>query len=215
MALNMRDSLAKTCFLRRALAVLSFSLTFALAGCDSFSLLDMLGPLKLTAATTKVARNGDPVALNVSGGTPPYSFSVTAVDLYAGTSLESIGGVDNQIYTSGGAIGRIEVKVIDAMGDEAKVTMFVVPRTPTLSLSSWVPKTGVSINWGYGDDRGVIDGFEIWRGENGGTITYWDDFNPNDSATSDNYLNVTASIFTYRIYAVAGEYRSIPDEDSR
>jgi hypothetical protein len=212
MALNMRDSLAKTRFIRHALAMLSLS--FALAGCDSFSLLDMLGSLTLTAATTTVARGGDSVALNVSGGRPPYSFSESSLDLFPGTSLESIGGVDNQIYTSGGAIGRIEVKVIDAMGDEAKLTIFVVPRTPTLSLSSWVPKNGVSINWGYGDDRGVIDGFEIWRGENGGTITYWDDFDPDDSATSENYLNVTTSIFTYRIYAVAGEYRSIPDEDS-
>ncbi len=70
MALNIRDSLAKTRLLQHALFMLSLSFAWALAGCDSFSLLDMLDPLTLTAATTTVARNGAPVALNVSGGRP-------------------------------------------------------------------------------------------------------------------------------------------------
>lgn len=212
MALNMRDSLAKTRFLRHALAMLS--LLFALASCDSFSLLDMLGPLKLTAATTTVARNGDPVALNVSGGEPPYSFSVTAVDLYAGTSALPIGGIYNQAYEPGGAIGRIAISVADERGDRAQVFISVVPMTPTLSLFPWNPKNGVNITWGYGDDLDTIDSFLIERSIDGAAFTSWNVFSETDSASSDNFMVVTSSTYTYLIYAVAGGYRSIPHQAS-
>jgi hypothetical protein len=210
MALNTRDSLAVTRFLRHALAV--FSLSFALAGCDSFSLLDMLGPLTLTAATTTVARNGDPVALNVSGGTPPYSFSVAAVDLYARTSALPIGdvNVNNQAYEPGGAIGRIKIVVTDARGIDAQLFVTVVPGTPSLTIE--YQATDIKLDWSY-VDIAFIDEFLITRSVDGAPFG---DFRRPGAGTVSTIDNTTSSgvTYSYRIYAVAGDIYSLPSQDA-
>ena len=218
MALNMRDPLAKTRFLRHALAALSLAL--ALAGCDSFSLLDLLvlpgegapGPLSLTAATTTVARNGAPVALSVSGGRPPYNFSVYADDPYGGTSGQPIGDVYNLAYEPGGAIGRMRVTVTDARGESAQITISVVPRTPSLTIE-WQAHD-IRIAWLY-TDTAVITGFSIMKSVNGGPFSDFSSlFLPGSNSTIDNETPL-GSTYTYRIYAIAGDYYSLPSNEAR
>jgi hypothetical protein len=204
MALNMRDSLAKTRFIRHVLAMLSLS--FALAGCDSFSLLDMLSPLTLTAATTTVARNGDPVALNVSGGRPPYEFSVSPDHLYIETPTPSIGFVSSDTaYNSGDAIGRIEITVSDTRGEEAQVLIEVVPRTPSLVVTRQ-SDSDVRVAWEYFDSD--FEEFQISQSTDGGLFIIIG--RPNSMSGSFIDTAPRTSAYTYSIIAVAGIYRSSP-----
>ena len=127
--------------------ILTSAAALALAGCDAFSLLDRLvlpdeggsvgDLLSLTAAAT-TAQRGETIALTVTGGTAPFSFSVAAQDLYPETEDEPIGGVYNLAYTAGTAIGRIAVTVTDESEPTSSDTVYitVVPPTPSLTVVS-------------------------------------------------------------------------------
>lgn len=201
--------------------ILASAVALALAGCDAFSLLDRLvlpddggsvgDPVSLTAAKT-TAQRGEEIALTVAGGTSPFSFSVVAQDLYPGTAALPIGGVFNQIYTAGTAIGRIAVTVTDSSVPAASDTVYitVVPPTPTFSANRQGP-TDVHLSWSYVEIT-VITGFLIQKSVSGGAFSDFRSYSPSLSGSDIDNSSPTNQDYKYRIYAVSGDYESIPAE---
>jgi hypothetical protein len=186
-----------------------------LAGCDSFSLTDLLGlpgesDLTLTAAATTAQRNAD-VALTVSGGTAPYTYSVEAEELYEKTKDSGIGGVYNQTYTSGGAIGRMKVTVTDAKGESASVYVAVVPPTPSLSVNRSGDKKSATISFGGYSAKDAIDKFRLQRAASGYEFTTINEPSSGSTAYTDNTLDA-ATTYTYRLYVISGSFASLPSE---
>ncbi len=200
-----------------ARAVAAFVLPFALAACDSFSLTGMLklpgegGPLSIKAAAETVERLGNPVELMVEGGTPPYELSTTVEDKAPKTELESIGGVVNQSYQPGGAIGLIKITVKDAALQTAEAYITITPRTPALMVARQGP-SDIRITLSY-FDAARIDGYQIQKSVGGGLfndfayIVAWTTELIDNTAPQDHD-------YAYRIYAVSASYRSMPAEDS-
>jgi hypothetical protein len=152
------------------------------------------------------------VALNVSGGTPPYSFSVAAVDLYAGTSTLPIGDVYNQAYVPGEAIGRIRIVATDENGEEVNLYFNVVPIAPTLVLKNQAPD--VRIEWNY-TDTVAVNSIRIDRSVNSSLF----DLRHTSISMEDHFLDTGVLVggiasLSYRCYSVAGTYVSIPAEGS-
>jgi hypothetical protein len=180
-----------------------------LAGCDDFSLLGLFsrgGPLGLALQASAV-HQGQTINLYPSGGSPPYTFSLIAQNLYyTGTT---IGTVSNQAYTAGDAIGSVEIVVTDNAGGSANSVVSIVPPTPGsfTATADTVSKT-ITLSWSYGNTA-MISGFQIWQSANGGAYALA--ASPGSSATS--YTTGTLNqnwIFSYQVYAVAGSLLSLP-----
>jgi len=209
---------------RRFAALLTAAAALSLAGCDDFSLKDLIylpgeGLLSLTAASTTTTRNGEAVALTVTGGTEPYDFEMTELDRSALTpsGSYSFGSVSVQstgeaLYNPGGAIGYVEIIVTDNEGATASVNVTVVPAAPTLTVIRQGP-TDIRITWLY-SDASVIGSFRLQKSVDEGSFN---DFGVYAASSGEAIIDNAApsgSVYSYRIYAVSGSYTSIPEEQT-
>ena len=194
---------------RYGIAILGF-LALALAGCDSFSLPKVLTrpedrvlALAVDKATTE--RLVGSVGLIPSGGTAPYTFDLAPVALAPKTNTQGTGTITNLTYNAGGAIGRMRLTVTDSMGDSASAYVDVLPPAPTMTVSRSGGDANASIDYSF--DTTISDSVVILRSFNGGAIE------PLTTSTtpgtfSDNGPLNPVQPYTYRIYALSGDYAS-------
>lgn len=196
--------------------VLLGALVLVLGGCDSFSLADAYllpgeGALALSLkADSETTLRGGTVGLTATGGTSPYSFAVSDVDLYAGTSGAGIGSVTGLNYIAGGAIGKVRITMTDAAGGTAFAYVTVLPPAPTITDGK---RTGsgntVQLTWSY-PETAIIDKYRLELSVDG--QAYSSLVTTVKTATSYGPYNslVTTSTYSYRLYAVSGTYESAP-----
>ena len=197
---------------RRFGLVILCALALALAGCDSFSLPkvftrpeDRVLALAVDKATTE--RLVGTVGLIPSGGTGPYRFELSPVSLYTPTNTQSIGSITNLTYSAGGAIGRMRITVTDSVGDSVSAYIDVLPPMPTLQGTRITNSTDatITITWSY--DTSIIDSLVIQRSFNGGAFSPLTSSTTSPGSYPDNNLNKVQP-YTYRIYAIAGDFVS-------
>ncbi len=106
------------------IALMALAISSLAVACDEFSFVSLLSlpdqatpdELSLTVAQDSVPA-GSSVALEVSGGVPPYTFKpLSGSDLYQPTSSRSLGTISDSVFTAGQAIGKILITVEDAVG---------------------------------------------------------------------------------------------------
>ena len=195
---------------RFGVAILSF-LALALAGCDSFSLPKLLTRpedrvLALAVDRPAAERLVGSIGLIPSGGTAPYSYELSAVALYSKTNTQGIGTIANLTYSAGGAIGEIRITVTDAAGDSTSTTIKVLPPAPTLSGNRTGDRSTATISWTY-TDMSIVDSLVILRSFNGGPFDPLTTSTTAPSSYPENGLNKVQP-YTYRIYALAGDFAS-------
>lgn len=205
-----------------------------LAGCDDFSLKDKLElggqeaqknpeqkpgqqpeeAFLLLVPSKDTLPTGETTDLTVKGGTAPYSFKVSVKDLYDKTSLEPIGDVLDGKFTAGTAIGRIRIGVEDTQGAKGETTVDVVPPTPQITGISVAPSkidpTHIDITISFRID-GKIPPMDLVLER---AVAPGSDFNavsyPAVTQTEVIDRNVVNQGYTYRLYATAGKYYSLP-----
>lgn len=204
---------------RRARAIASI-LVMALAGCDSYSLLDQFvlpdkavpggggptEPLSLAADGDSAERLSGTVGLTPSGGLQPYSYSVAGVALAGKTSALGKGTVSDNVYYAGGAIGQIRITVTDAAGSSAFALIAVLPPAPTLSVSRIGGGSNASVAWTHAAPD-VVDTFVIERQASDETVFKPWYSSPTTGSSNDNSLD-PAKQYKYRILARSGTFDS-------
>lgn len=168
-----------------------------------------VAPLSLATDKAAAPRLVGTVGLTPSGGVKPYSFAVSAFDLYNGTQTAGIGSVSGLSYVAGGAIGKIRITVSDAEGSTAFAYVTVLPPTPTLTGSRTGGGGTVSLSWAYSENA-IIDKFRLEYSVDGGAYASLDE--PTSTQTSHDPINNLAatSTYSYRLYAISGSYESAP-----
>ncbi len=199
-----------------ALAIL---VAIAAAGCDSYSLLEEFSlpyriaeggpvePLNLSIQGSDAAiRLTGSVSLVPEGGVKPYSYEVSGEDLYGKTSALTRGSVSNNVYSAGGAIGRIRITLTDAYMSTAFAYATVLPPAPTMTVERVGGDTNAEIDWFY-SDIGIIDYFFIeCRAEGDAGFSSCHTATDVGSYTDQNLIPGLS--YTYRITAVSGSYAS-------
>jgi len=211
------------CFPQRLL--LAAGIVALLSACDNYSLTNLLtlpgeGLLAVKAASTKIPVSGT-TSLKVTGGAAPYSFTVSAQEVYTGTPVVShpIGGVYGSVYTAGTAIGRMLITVTDAENSSVEVYVEVVPPTPSITSAPYYPENAtladvtmyVVLNFQY-DDSTPADKLVLQRAPVGGSFATLQEF----AVTDVQYDNDPAPVgnYIYRLYALAGNFKSLPSDFS-
>lgn len=85
------------------------------------------------------------------------------------------------------------------------------PPTPALSASRSGDKKAVTLSWTYADTS-IIDSYLIQRAMDGGVFADVRAPAKGDISYTDGPINKNLA-YTYRIYAVSGAYRSLPDDE--
>ena len=199
-----------------ALAVAALS-----AACDEFSFVSLLSLPDQTELTLTVAQesvtSGSSVALEVGGGTPPYTFSpLSGSDLYQPTSNRSLGTIADSVFTAGQAIGKVLITVEDAAGGSAFVEVSVIPPKPVFDITqsgisgSNPTKSNFKVTWDYIDSL-MVDGFNIDVSIDGSEYSYLATAVSTDrSIQAQNNISFYTSV-SYRIVAKADGFVSIPE----
>lgn len=193
-----------------------------LGGCDSFSLTELLlkpgeYTLSIRASDTTLQR-GASTPLNVSGGVAPYSFSVAADTLSSKTpDTNAIGGVYNEEYVAGTAIGRIQVTVTDSENSTASLYVTVVPPTPAITgiyLNGDNSGASVEFNLNVSPPTSLLTGYRIERLPLGGELDFTDDVqNANATTYTDGTALASATTYVYRLYSLSDAFVSLPAEE--
>ncbi len=204
-------------------ALLAIAASVFLPGCDDFALADKLYKIiVLDPAKDKVPINDSAIELRVTGGTAPYTFTLTAVDLYSGTSSESIGAiptgkVSSGTYTPGGAIGRMRITVEDSDGKSDEAYVEVVPPTPSFTLSPTIAGSNMSVVIDVSPYSPSVDHLTLNYQDITGSITLVSDTidmtgysTPSDGPSPWLDISATNWSYVFRLYAVAGSYVSLP-----
>lgn len=188
-------------------------LASVLAGCNSYSLSDQFSTgderaaaLGLSVDSSTIQRGGI-VGLSPSGGVKPYSFAMSAADLYSGTQSVGLGSISGLTYTAGGAIGKVKITVTDSKGSAASAFVVVQPPAPTLSGSGRTSSTEALLQWSF-PDTSIISSFRVERAADGQAFSAVDSPGPG-TPVYRSYSDLIAGVYyTYRIYAVSGSYDS-------
>lgn len=196
----------------------------AMAGaCDEFSFVSLLTlpaetvpeALLLTADRDSVP-SGSSVALEASGGTPPYTFTLAGSDLYEPTKSLGLGTIENSVFTAGQAIGKVLITVEDAAGVSATTEATVLPCSPTISIAAEGNLTGSSINANFRItwDHPLLDlmrYFLLEKAIDDGAFEVVGQYSP--SVTQAEALNQKYTVgITFRLTAIADTYESEPVE---
>lgn len=188
----------------------------AMAGaCDEFSFVSLLTLPDQTELTLTVDRDsvpsGDSVALEVSGGTPPYTFKpLTGSDLYQPTKDRELGSIENSNFTAGEAIGKVLISVEDDAGVSASSTIVVLPPSPFFTQSSIRIGGGTTVQlyWFYSDVT-MINGFRLEQSIDDSEYSFLQSYSANETATTFNQQPATSTL-SFRLIALASDYESLP-----
>ena len=196
---------------RRMPGALVVILILTLSGCDDFSLPGQFTLLSLTLEKS-VVRPGETCNLTAREGTPPYSASASAGNLYNdGINAADPGSVKDMVYKAGQSIGTVKILLSDSAGHRTEAMITVLPWEPHDFMADGIyggPKE-VKLTW-KNTTPGFISGFKLLRS------TDVDPFTPVTDAVIDNGGESYSCIDTkavqpmnyYRLYAVAGDYES-------
>lgn len=223
----MKPSSRRTAFTALITTFAAF-LIATLASCDDFSLIDELGasqtsaptatptptpeisppPLALSAQRTEVERF-ETTALYPSGGTAPYAYEVLELseNLYY-TGNPSQASASNNSFTAGDSVGAIIVRVRDASGTSAEIRITIRPLAPQGFAVSGAGGNNINISWTFSEPLDRISGFTLERAVVGGDFATVAALIPSSAISYSD--TVTPNItFRYRLYSVAGPYRSL------
>ena len=170
---------------------------------------DRVLALAVDRATTE--RLVGTVGIIPSGWTAPYTFEVAPVALAPKTNTQGTGTITNLTYTAGGAIGRMRITVTDALGDSASAYVDVLPPAPTLTGYRTGGNDTATISWSY-PDMTIIDSLVVQRSFNGGAFSLLTTSTTSPGSYPDNGPLNKVQPYTYRIYALSGEFTS-PSSD--
>ncbi len=176
------------------------------------SLPDQATPdeLSLTVAQDSVPA-GSSVALEVSGGVPPYTFKpLSGSDLYQPTSSRSLGTISDSVFTAGQAIGKILITVEDAVGVSTFSSIVVLPPTPFFMQSSKRIGGGTTVQlyWSY-PDVAMINGYRLERSIDGSEYSFLASYDA-DSVSATFNQQPAAATLGFRLFALSGTYESMP-----
>jgi hypothetical protein len=194
-------------------------LALTLVGCDTYSVLGAFvatgDALKLSVQTS-VAQQNQSIPAFVSGGVAPFTYAVLADDVFPGSGAVGTLGGDPLTYQAGSAIGLVRLRVFDAQAHSADTLVTTLPPAPTSFaftgiLTSPTPKH-VDLTWAYASPA-LIDHFEVWRaidqGTGLGSYAFLASVSNTLTVYTDPALSSPSWTYLYRLYAVAGSYRSL------
>lgn len=214
-----------------AFAAITLIGALALSACDSFSLPDLFvlpgendvdddvdpdpapEALALSVDRDTAERGTGTIALTPSGGTAPYSFTVTGSDLYSLTQNESLGSASDTtyIYTAGDAIGTIRITVRDSAGGSVSANVKVLPSKPSFIVAGCT-RIGsgdtVNLSWSYADS--AFDSYRLEFSTDGLTYSVLPGSDKTVTSYHENNV-VAAATYYYLLYTIAGSWESAPD----
>lgn len=191
---------------------LIFFFFFLIIGCDNYSLHDQFyndddEEYEITLVPQKTSlQQGELIDLYPSGGIEPYSFNIVEGSLYYSGTL---GSIADERYTAGTSIGTIQIQVTDINNYSAETELTIIPPTPSGFIVGSVGTNRIDLSWSY-SDTSIISGFRIMRKRaDEEAFEHVTDSSNSATSFSDSPLNPTF-LYSYYIYAVSGEYISLP-----
>lgn len=139
-------------------------------------------------------------------------FSVSAPDLYSAGNPIDKGSIDADSdparYVAGNSIGKVTIRLSDGKGKHVDTTVTVLPWEPkNFSVIRTTSPPKVKLHWEYEGVPGYIEGFLLFRAKGGQPFVEYSDVLSADMSMVEDPENNPQNV-TYRLYAVAGEYRS-------
>lgn len=200
----------RTAYIRAITLILLSALW--LSACDNYSLpaqFEDTGGLELFTQKSSVVP-GETIELYPNGGVEPYSYGISVESLFCDGTL---GSIADHRYTAGDAIGELRIYLFDQVDNSVSKVVTTVPPTPGNFVVNGATGTNeIELSWSWADDTEIISGFEIYRSVDGGAFSLRTSLGSTETTFTDTALNVN-KLYTYRMYAVSGEYVSAPTAD--
>ncbi len=122
----------------------------SVAGTAAVTVMENLPPLVIeTVSLTTRATRPSTSELAVTGGVPPYAWSVAAGDLPAGLTLSAEGAISGAAEVAGSYLVRLRVDDAEEMSVEADLDIMVCDAPLDLAV-------GEQVTWSFPDHCGVV-----------------------------------------------------------
>lgn len=177
------------------------------AGSDSVQVSD--SGIQTSTATVSIVSSGSGTTLAVtpaspsipeggamtfagSGGSPPYTFSVSS-----GTSSTS---GQLMTYTAPAAAGSATVTVADSAGGAATTSVTILPAAPSKLAATVISGQEIDLSWA--NNSADANGISIWRAQSGGTFVLLAKMGSKTTTYADTSVS-SSTVYVYALKATA------------